>query len=186
MRYALRALAIAAALALASPVEAAALNIVALGASNTAGWGVGIENAFPTVLEKLLREKGIDASVANAGIPGDITAGMLSRLDSAVPDGTDIVILQPGDNDTRFFRTKEQRATNIAEIENRLEARGIRVIVVDPQIVPPEDYQWDHIHFTAAAHAKIAARLAAAIAAAPTTPQAVPEPSAPQPPPGKR
>jgi hypothetical protein len=46
----------------------------------------------------------------------------------------------------------------------RLRARDIRVIVFDPEI-PADFYQWDHIHFNAAAHAKIAAKLADEIAA---------------------
>jgi acyl-CoA thioesterase-1 len=89
---------------------------------------------------------------------------MRSRLDSAVPKGTDLVILQPGANDLRFFGTKEARTANIAAMVARLRARGIRVIVYDPPTIPADFYQWDHIHFNAAAHAKIAAVLAAQIA----------------------
>jgi len=97
---------VAAVLALvAAPLQARPLNIVAIGASNTSGLGVGEQNAYPAVLERLLRQKGIDAHVANAGVWGDVTAGMRNRLDAAVPKGTDIVILQPGANDLRFFGT---------------------------------------------------------------------------------
>jgi acyl-CoA thioesterase I len=161
----LRFLALVLALAVAAPLQAAALNIVAVGASNTSGFGVGSQNAYPAVLQALLRKKGIDATVTNAGALGDVTAGMLSRLDSVVPKGADIVILQPGANDLRFFGTKEARAANIAAMVKRLRARGIRVIVYDPENIPADWYQWDHIHFNATAHAKIAATLAAQIAA---------------------
>jgi acyl-CoA thioesterase-1 len=150
----------------ASPSQARPLNIVAIGASNTSGLGVGEQNAYPAVLERLLRQKGIDAHVTNAGVWGDVTAGMRNRLDSAVPKGTDIVILQPGANDLRFFGTKQARTANIAAMVQRLHARGIRVVVYDPDPVPRDFYQWDGIHFNAAAHAKIAATLAAEIAAA--------------------
>jgi acyl-CoA thioesterase-1 len=81
-----------------------------------------------------------------------------------VPKGTDLVILQPGGNDLRFFGTKEARTANINAMVARLRARHIRVVVYDPDPVPPDFYQWDHIHFNAAAHAKIAATLAAEIA----------------------
>jgi acyl-CoA thioesterase-1 len=165
VEHGLRALVIAAALAITMPAEAVALNIVAIGASNTWGWGVSTANTYPAVLQSLLRKKGIHADVTNAGVPGDVTAGMLRRLDSAVPRGTDIVILQPGANDLRFFGTKERRAANITAMVKRLQARGIRVIVYDPEIIPPEDYQWDRIHFNTAAHAKIAARLVVQITA---------------------
>jgi acyl-CoA thioesterase-1 len=159
-----RALTLLAALSLASPVDAATLNIVAIGASNTSGWGVGGQSAYPAQLQALLRKKGIDANVTNAGVLGDVTAGMLSRLDAAVPKGTDIVILQPGANDLRFFGTKAARTANVAAMVQRLHARGIRVIVYDPDKIPADFYQWDGIHFNAAAHAKIAATLAAQIA----------------------
>jgi acyl-CoA thioesterase-1 len=151
--------------ALLSAFQAQALNIVAIGASNTSGLGVGAQNAYPALLEALLRKKGINARVINAGQSGDVTAGMRNRLDAAVPKGTDIVILQPGANDLRFFGSKDARTANIEAMRQRLRARGIRVIVYDPDPVPRDFYQWDGIHFNAAAHAKIAATLAAQITA---------------------
>jgi acyl-CoA thioesterase I len=150
-----------------SALEAAVLNIVAIGASNTSGFGVGAQDAYPAVLQVLLRKKGILAKVTNAGINGDTTSGMLRRLDNAVPRGTNLVILQPGANDLRFGFSREQRAANVAAMVKRLRARDIRVIVYDPQSIPADFYQWDHIHFNAAAHAKIAAKLANEIAAEP-------------------
>jgi acyl-CoA thioesterase I len=109
-------------------VAAAPLRIVAIGASNTQGWYVGNQGAYPAKLQALLKAKGIDAQVINAGVPFDTTAGMLKRIDSDVPTGTDIVILQPGANDRRFLGTKEQRAANIAAMERRLRNRSIKVI----------------------------------------------------------
>ena len=144
------------------PGHAGSLNIVALGASNTAGWGVGSQNAFPAQLQNILKQRGIDAIVTNAGIPGDTTGGMLRRVDSAVHDNTNIVILQPGTNDLRFFGSKEQRAENISAIVDRMRRRHIRVIVLDP-VIPRDFLQWDGIHYTAAAHAKFATTLAAQI-----------------------
>ena len=41
--------------------------IIALGASNTAGYGVGPSAAYPAVLEELLRANGRPMSVSNAG-----------------------------------------------------------------------------------------------------------------------
>src|SRR5689334_17378176 len=160
--------------------QARPLHIVAIGASNTSGLGVGEQNAYPAILERLLRQKGIDARVTNAGVWGDVTAGMRNRLDSAVPKDTDIVILQPGGNDLRFFGTKEARRANIAAMVQHLHTRGIRVIVYDPDPVPRDFYQWDGIHFNAAAHAKIAVTLAAQITAAVRTAPAA-QTSAPSP-----
>lgn len=139
--------------------HAASLNIVAIGASNTWGWGVGSWFAYPAKLQNILRQHGIDAKVTNAGVIANTTAAMLNRLDRDVPKSTDIVVLQPGTNDRRFGFTEKQRAANIAEIVRRLHRRHICVIVYDPPI--PRSYlQFDGVHFTAAAHSKIAATLA--------------------------
>jgi acyl-CoA thioesterase-1 len=134
------------------------LKIVAVGASNTQGWYVGKLGAYPAKLEALLRERGVAATVVNAGVPFDTTAGMLKRIDHDVPNGTDIVILQPGGNDKRFFVTKEQRAANIATMERRLRDRAIKVILYDEEI-PPRYFAFDLIHLTADGHAFIASRL---------------------------
>src|SRR3979411_3551464 len=67
---------------------AQAATVVALGASNTFGKGVSRSQASPAQLEALLRAKGLNARVVNAGINGDTTGGMLARLDRGVPKGT--------------------------------------------------------------------------------------------------
>ena len=140
------------------PAGAAALRIVAIGASNTHGWYVGNEGAFPAQLQALLRKRGINAQVTNAGVPFDTTSMMLRRLDRDVPDGTDIVIVQPGSNDLRFLGTVQQRAANVAEMERRLQARSIKAIVYDEK-VPLRYYTLDFIHWTREGHAMIAAAL---------------------------
>lgn len=129
--------------------------VVAIGASNTSGWGVGEKAAYPARLEALLRACGLDVAVVNAGVPFETTGGMLMRIDADVPDGTRLVILQPGGNDLRFFGSAERRAENLAAMQARLEARAIPALVYDP-VFPPEDYQWDRIHITEAGHGWIA------------------------------
>jgi acyl-CoA thioesterase-1 len=138
--------------------HAAPLRIVAIGASNTQGWYVGKQGAYPAQLEALLKAKGINARVTNAGVPFDTTAGMLKRIDADVPRGTDIVILQPGANDRRFLGTKEQRAANIAAMKRRLRARSIKVVIYDDDI-PWKYYAFDFIHLTHDGHAMIATAL---------------------------
>jgi acyl-CoA thioesterase-1 len=110
------------------------LRIVAVGASNTHGWYVGNQGSYPAQLQALLRAKGIDAQVTNAGVPFDTTAMMLRRIDKDVPNGTELVILQPGGNDLRFLGSKQQRAANITEMERRLRARSIKVVLYDDEI----------------------------------------------------
>jgi acyl-CoA thioesterase-1 len=144
--------------AVATDAFAAPIIIVAVGASNTSGWGVADGSAYPERLQVMLRAKGVDAQVINAGRPFDTTGGMLGRIDQSVPNGTRIAILQPGGNDLRFLGSREQRSANIAAMASRLRARNILVIVFDPEI-PPQYYAWDRIHLTTEGHAWIAASL---------------------------
>jgi acyl-CoA thioesterase-1 len=153
---------------------AAEVQIVALGASNTYGSGQGRHNggvpqaqAYPAQLEALLKARGLDAHVRNAGVPGDTTGGMLARLDSAVPDGTRIVVLQPGGNDRRKGSGSD-RADNIAQIKSRLAARHIKVIMLGHlgRIAPKDTRDPDGQHFNARGHAAFAAFLAPQVMAA--------------------
>jgi len=121
--------------------------IVALGASNTYGKGVSRGEAYPAQLESLLRAKGRDIRVINAGINGDTTGSMLGRLDSTVPDGTSIVILQPGGNDRRKG-VADASAGNLAAIQSRLKVRGIRVVVLDNAMLGRYPHQPDGQHLT--------------------------------------
>jgi acyl-CoA thioesterase-1 len=114
---------------LAGHAQAQPIGIVALGDSNTAGFGVARQEAFPARLEALLRMNGADVQVLNAGISGDTTQGMLSRLDGVVPEGTRIVIVQGGYNDLRRGRSPASIAGNIEAILSRLRARQIRAVL---------------------------------------------------------
>ena len=138
--------------------HAEAINIVAIGASNTWGWGVGRHKAFPEQLQAMLRARGYDVKVKNAGVIGETTSAMLRRIHKVVPDGTKIVVFQPGSNDLRFFGTKQKRSENIDAIVSQLSPRNIKVIVFDQEL-PAHYYQIDRIHFTAEGHSEIAARL---------------------------
>jgi acyl-CoA thioesterase-1 len=147
-------------LALAAPAAAAEVTIVALGASNTYGKGVARGQDYPAQLQAMLRARGYAASVINAGINGDTTGGMASRLDSAVPAGTRVVILQPGGNDRRKGEAAG-REGNISAIVARLNARDIKVVMLDRLLAgtSPQLLQPDGKHFTAEGHRALAARV---------------------------
>lgn len=118
----------------ASPALGEQIRIVALGASGTYGKGVAREQAFPARIEALLKNEGYDVLVKNEGVNGNTTQDMLARLDDAVPEGTRIVILQPGSNDqvSTKRRTGVPPAVTIENIEKilkRLQDRRISVIL---------------------------------------------------------
>jgi acyl-CoA thioesterase-1 len=142
-----------------APADAA--TIVALGASNTYGKGVARNQAYPAQLEAILRAKGSNVHVVNAGINGDTTDGMLRRLDQAVPKGTSAVILQPGGNDRR-----KGSADRTAEIQSRLSARNIPVIICGNGMLRGLPHQPDGQHLTPEGYRMLAEALAPQVAGA--------------------
>jgi acyl-CoA thioesterase-1 len=83
----------------ASSAPAETMEIVALGDSLTAGYGLDPGDAFPEQLEAALVERGQDVSVINAGVSGDTASDGLARLEWSVPAEADIVIVELGAND---------------------------------------------------------------------------------------
>ena len=134
--------------------------IVAIGASNVAGKGVSSSDAWPAQLEGMLAAKGRNVHVTNAGISGDTNAGMLARLDSAVPEGTKIVLLdQYGGGWNARRLGKGDQSAELAAIQARLRSRGIRVIPMWWNPVLRSYLQPDGIHFTAEGHRLVASKM---------------------------
>jgi len=139
------------------------INVVAVGESNTEGYGVGTIAAFPAILEKLLRAKGYHVTIANAGVSGNSSSMILNRIDSAVPIGTKIVILQMGYyNDWIYGLSQAENQANIRSAIAHVRARGAKVIFVDSSMfaaIPRSYYQSDGLHLTEEGQAMIAAKL---------------------------
>ena len=125
-------------LALLAPGPAAAqpLKILALGDSLTAGYGLPPGQGFAPQLERALRDSGIDAEVIDAGLSGDTTAGGLARLDWALADKPDLVILELGANDMlRGVDPAETRA-NLDAMLAKLREAGPRVLLAGMRAAP--------------------------------------------------
>lgn len=75
------------------------VKIVALGDSLTAGYMLPQAAGFPAQLQVALQKKGYKVEVINAGVSGDTTSGGLQRLDWALGENPDGVILELGAND---------------------------------------------------------------------------------------
>jgi acyl-CoA thioesterase I len=114
------------------------VRIVALGDSLSAGYNLPASAAFPVVLEKALKNKGLAVAVENAGVSGDTASGGRDRLDWSVADGTDLVIVELGANDA--LRGIDPKITEAAldEIITRLKARKINVLLAG-MLAPPNN-----------------------------------------------
>jgi acyl-CoA thioesterase I len=105
------------------------IKLVAFGDSLTAGYLLPADAAFPVVLEKALRGAGYDVRISNAGVSGDTAEDGLARLDWALQDGADGVILELGANDMlRGIDPAHARAT-LDAILAKLAARHIKVLM---------------------------------------------------------
>jgi acyl-CoA thioesterase I len=110
----------------------AEVHIVALGDSGIRGKGVPESQAYPAQLEAALRARGHQVTVTNQGVNGDTTTGVLVRLDSAVPPGTNIVILKIGINDlVNRHVSPDAIAANKRTIVERLHAKGTEVYLLE-------------------------------------------------------
>jgi acyl-CoA thioesterase-1 len=116
--------------------QARPVAIVALGDSLTAGYQLPPGDAFPVKLQAALKARGLDVTVENAGVSGDTSAGGLERLDWAVGDGVDAVILELGANDALRGIDPAVTRRNLDEILARLKARGIAVLLTG-MLAPP-------------------------------------------------
>jgi acyl-CoA thioesterase-1 len=103
--------------------------IVAFGDSLTAGYELPPGAAFPEQLEKALRAKGHKVRVINAGVSGDTAADGLARLDWAMPEEADAVILELGANDALRGIPLAETEKALGGILARLKQRRLEVLL---------------------------------------------------------
>ncbi len=109
----------------------ASQTIVCIGDSNFGAPGVSRSEAYPAQLEAALRAKGLDVTVTNAGKNGDTTQGVMSRMDSDVPNGTEIAIISVGINDVVLNHDSPGAVkARVDQIAQHLKFRGIKVLVL--------------------------------------------------------
>ena len=126
-----------------SSARAETFTVVGFGDSLMAGFGLGPGEGFTDKLQAALRAKGLDVSVANAGVSGDTSSGGLSRLDWSVPDGTKLVILELGANDMLRGVSPNIVEKNLDDMLAKLKARKIAVLLAGMRAAPNlgADYQ---------------------------------------------
>jgi acyl-CoA thioesterase I len=116
------------------------IQIVALGDSLTAGYGLADQDGFVPRLQAALAGKlapsGIAATIANAGVSGDTASDGLARLDWSVPDGTQAVIVELGANDMLRGVKPDLTRDALDKILQRLTARHIIVMVCGMRAAP--------------------------------------------------
>jgi acyl-CoA thioesterase I len=156
-------------LVLCAVVSHSSAQIVAFGASNVSGFKVEPSQTWPALLEMSLQAKGYSVRVLNAGLYGDTTTHMIQRLETSIPNGTKVVVLDMGGG---FFNDKiqnishEQGEKDMHTIAARLRARGIKIVPEYSFKLPEKFKQADKVHLNVAGHQELARMLLPEVIAA--------------------
>lgn len=113
-----------------TPARAAEpVRIVVLGDSLVAGYNIRTSEAFPAQLQKALKAKGHNVEVINAGVSGDTTSAGLDRLQWALPEKVDAVIVELGANDALRGLDPKAAKANLDKIITAVKAQGAEVLL---------------------------------------------------------
>lgn len=129
-------------LAQAEMARAEQVDILALGDSLTAGYGLMDHEGFVPQLTAWLGAQGHPARVVNAGVSGDTTAGGLARFEWSLDQTIDAVIVALGGNDLLRGIDPAVSRANLTAILDIAKARDLPVLLVGLQA--PGNYGPDY------------------------------------------
>ena len=99
--------------------------VVALGDSLTYGYGANPKTAYPTVLAELSKW-----NVVNAGVNGDTSADVLTRVNEVTEQNPDLVLLGVGGNDVLQRIAPDTTRANIIATIDTLQSNNIDVVLI--------------------------------------------------------
>ena len=112
------------------------IRILAFGDSITAGYGLAEQETLPTRLAEALNKMGRPVTMINGGVSGDTTADGVTRLDWALADKPQIMILALGANDMlRGLDPKTTRA-NLDAIIQKAKDAGVEIVLAGMLAAP--------------------------------------------------
>jgi acyl-CoA thioesterase-1 len=124
------------------PAPATPLKIVAFGDSLTSGHRLPRREAYPAQLEADLRAAGVPATVLNHGVSGDTSAGGVRRLEAALAEQPQILIVAFGANDGLRGVPVTQLRANLERIISAAQARGVSVLLCGMEALPLYGWQY--------------------------------------------
>lgn len=136
--------------------------ILFFGDSLTAGYGLELGQAFPSVIQQRIDSLGLDYTVINAGLSGETTASGKNRLDWVLEDDMDIVIIELGANDglrgVPISETKANLQQMIDQVQQDLPDAKIILagMKIPPNMGPEYTSQFENIFPTLAEQENIA------------------------------
>ena len=124
-------------LGLSSTVQAREHNILVLGDSISAAYGMSLEQGWVALLAEQLKEEHPQYTVINASISGETTAGGLRRLPPLLQEHQPtVVIIELGANDGLRGYPLGTLRRNLSALVQQSQDTGARVILL-PMEIPP-------------------------------------------------
>ena len=113
-------------------------NILFLGDSITAGYGLEPTQAYPALIQNKIHAKRWPFKVINAGQSGDTTAGGLGRMDWLLKNHIDVLILELGGNDGLRGLPAETTRKNLQAIIDRSREKypDVKIILAGMRVPP--------------------------------------------------
>lgn len=117
--------------------EQANHNILVVGDSLAAEYGIRRDSGWVKIIEQRLRDKNLDYAMQNASISGDTTSGGLSRLPAALEQHQpEIVIIELGSNDALRGLPLDMSRQNLAQMIQLCHEMDAQVVLAGMQIPP--------------------------------------------------
>jgi len=121
----------------ASAAQAEAPVILVFGDSESAGYGLHVDQGWVALLQTRLKEQEYGYQVINASVSGETTAGGLARLPRALAlHHPKIVILELGGNDGLRALPIAQMRANLVQMIDLASAAGAQVLLLGIRIPP--------------------------------------------------
>lgn len=112
------------------PAMAEKVHLIAFGDSLTAGYGLPEKEGFVPVLRAWMGARGEEVEIVNAGVSGDTTTGGLARLDWALNERAQGIIIELGANDMLRGVDPGVARENLRKMLETARARDLEVLLV--------------------------------------------------------
>tara|TARA_Y100001933_G_scaffold259584_1_gene309778 strand:- start:6346 stop:7050 length:705 start_codon:yes stop_codon:yes gene_type:complete len=112
--------------------------ILFFGDSLTAGYGLEVSQAFPSIIQQKIDSLELDYTVINAGLSGETTASGKNRLEWVLEDNVDIIILELGANDGLRGIPLTETASNLKSMVHTIQNKlpNAKIVLAGMKIPP--------------------------------------------------
>ncbi|MEP6764776.1 MAG: arylesterase [Gemmatimonadaceae bacterium] len=118
--------------------------VVILGTSLTAGLGLDLSDAYPTLLQNMADSLKLHVNIVNAGLSGETSAGALRRADWVLEQPAAAVVLEVGANDGLRGVNPDSTQANIEALIAAIRKKTPQPEVLLVQMEAPPNFGADY------------------------------------------